>query len=173
MKKYFFMMSLLSASAWAQNWQAEAEALVSAAREQIGVTIDYDGSYQKLAYPLGDVAAHTGVCTDVVIRALRKQGIDLQVFVHQDMRAHFALYPKNWGLKQPDRNIDHRRVPNLQTYLRRHAQELPISEEKSAYQAGDIVIWRLPNHLPHIGIVSDKQATDGTPLIIHNIGRGT
>lgn len=171
MRKYFFVALLLNISAWAQVWQGEA--LVSAAREQIGVTVGYDGSYQVLAYPMGDVAQHTGVCTDVVVRALRKQGIDLQKLVHEDMRQHFAVYPKNWGLKKPDRNIDHRRVPNLKTYLRRHAQELAISSEKSAYQAGDIVTWRLPNHLPHIGIVSDKLAEDGTPLIIHNIGGGT
>lgn len=93
--------------------------------------------------------------------------------VHEDMRKHFAQYPKIWGLKRPDRNIDHRRVPNLQTYLRRHAQSLEIPSAAADYQAGDIVTWRLPNHLPHIGIVSERRAADGTPLIIHNIGRGT
>lgn len=146
--------------------------LVRDARAQIGVTIGYDGTYRQLDYPLGDVSVQTGVCTDVIIRALRQQNIDLQQLVHEDMVRHFAVYPQKWGLKRTDRNIDHRRVPNLETWFARHAESLSLTDLDS-YQPGDIVTWRLPGNLPHIGIVSDRRAQDGTPLIIHNIGRGT
>ena len=146
--------------------------LVEDARAQTGVTTGYDGSYRKLAYPLGDVPVETGVCTDVVIRALRQQDIDLQQRVHEDMARHFSAYPRLWGQKTTDRNIDHRRVPNLETSLRRHGESLPL-DDRDSYRAGDIVTWRLPGNLPHIGIVSDRKAEDGTPLIIHNICRGT
>ena len=141
------------------------------ARAHIGVTTGYDGSYRTLAYPLGDVPQETGVCTDVVIRALRQQGIDLQQLVHEDMARHFSAYPQKWGLKRTDRNIDHRRVPNLETWFARHGKSLSLTDPDS-FQPGDIVTWRLPGDLPHIGIVSDRRAADGTPLIIHNIGRG-
>jgi len=149
-----------------------AQRLVDAARAQIGVTVGYDGSYRRLDYPGGDVPMETGVCTDVVVRALRAVGFDLQVAVHEDMRAHFARYPQNWGLRRPDRNIDHRRVPNLETWLRRQGAELGASDDPADYQPGDIVSWRLPGGLPHIGIVSDRHV-DGRPLILHNIGAGT
>ena len=146
--------------------------LVRDARAQIGVTIGYDGTYRQLDYPLGDVSVQTGVCTDVIIRALRQQNIDLQQLVHEDMVRHFAVYPQKWGLKRTDRNIDHRRVPNLETGFARHGKSLSLTDPDS-FQPGDIVTWRLPGDLPHIGIVSDRRAADGTPLIIHNIGRGT
>jgi len=146
--------------------------LVRDARAQIGVTIGYDGTYRQLDYPLGDVSVQTGVCTDVIIRALRQQNIDLQQLVHEDMVRHFAVYPQKWGLKRTDRNIDHRRVPNLETWFARHAESLSLTDLDS-YQPGDIVTWRLPGTLLHIGIVSDRRAEDGAPLIIHNIGRGT
>ncbi|SDD53790.1 hypothetical protein SAMN04488509_103122 [Aquimonas voraii] len=146
--------------------------LVDAARAQVGVTLGYDGSYRRLDYPGGDVAIETGVCTDVVVRAFRALGLDLQVAVHEDMRAHFAHYPQHWGLRGPDRNIDHRRVPNLETWLHRQGTALPVSADPADYQPGDIVSWRLPGGLPHIGIVSD-QRSDGRPLILHNIGDGT
>ena len=146
--------------------------LVRDARAQIGVTIGYDGTYRQLDYPLGDVPVQTGVCTDVIIRALRQQNIDLQQLVHEDMVRHFAVYPQKWGLKRTDRNIDHRRVPNLETWFARHAESLSLTDLDS-YQPGDIVTWRLPGNLLHIGIVSDRRAEDGAPLIIHNIGRGT
>ena len=150
----------------------DRDQLVSDARAQIGVTTDYDPTYRQLDYPLGDVPVQTGVCTDVIIRALRQQNIDLQQLVHEDMVRHFAVYPQKWGLKRTDRNIDHRRVPNLETWFARHAESLSLTDLDS-YQPGDIVTWRLPGNLPHIGIVSDRRAQDGTPLIIHNIGRGT
>ena len=149
-------------------------ALVTAARKQIGVTLSYDPAYVRLPYPGGDVPESRGVCTDVVIRALRTQRINLQQRVHEDMRAHFAKYPQKWGLRGPDSNIDHRRVPNLQTWFERQGWWLPVTSRAADYRAGDLVTWMLPGNLPHIGIVSDRKTMlSGTPLIIHNIGRGT
>lgn len=151
-----------------------AIALVTAARRQIGVTVSYDPAYVRLPYPGADVPASRGVCTDVVIRALRTQRIDLQQRVHEDMRAHFAKYPQEWGLRGPDSNIDHRRVPNLQTWFERQGWSVPVTSHAADYRAGDLVTWMLPGNLPHIGIVSDRRTMiGGTPLIIHNIGRGT
>lgn len=151
----------------------QPDALVTAAREQVGVTLSYDPVYRQLDYPGGDVPPSTGVCTDVVIRALREQGLDLQKSVHEDMRGHFSAYPKNWGLKRPDRNIDHRRVPNLMTWFERQGWALSLSQNAEAYRAGDIVTWDLGGGLSHIGIISDRRAASGTPLVLHNIGRGT
>ena len=150
----------------------DATQLVAAARSQVGVTVGYDPAYRKLAYPGGDVPPKTGVCCDVVVRALRKQGIDLQRLVHDDMKGNFADYPKNWGLKAPDANIDHRRVPNLACYFGRQGWALPVSTNAAAYRPGDIVTWDLGNGLAHIGIVSDRRTAGGTPLVIHNIGGG-
>ena len=146
----------------------QAPSIVRAARSQIGQTVRYDPAYTALDYPMGDVPIAKGVCTDVVIRALRQQSIDLQQLVHQDMKANFPAYPNRWGLKRPDPNIDHRRVPNLEVYFTRHGWAV-----QDGYRAGDIVTWRLAGSgLPHIGIVSDRKQGD-TPLIIHNIGAGT
>lgn len=152
-----------------------AESLVEAARSQVGKTIRYDPNYYTLSYPDGDVPLDGGVCTDVVIRALRSShNIDLQKRVHEDMKKAFAQYPKNWKLKSTDKNIDHRRVLNLQTYFKRKGYELPISKNPADYLAGDIVTVTLPANLPHIMIVSDKNALmTTTPLVIHNIGAGT
>lgn len=144
----------------------------AAAKAQIGVTTSYDPAYVGLAYPGGDVPAHTGVCSDVVVRALREVGIDLQKEVHEDMKANFSAYPQNWGLKKPDKNIDHRRVPNLMRYFER--KQIAVAGDRSAagdYLPGDIVAWRLDNGLLHVGVVSDRKET-GVPLIVHNIGRG-
>ena len=142
--------------------------IVQSARNQIGKTLRYDPAYTKLTYPMGDVPMEKGVCTDVVIRALREQNIDLQELVHQDMSRNFSIYPKRWGLKQPDTNIDHRRVPNLMTYFTRQGWAV----QDTNYQAGDIVTWELKGNRPHIGIISDRKIGD-RPLIIHNIGSGT
>lgn len=151
---------------------ASASELVKAARSQIGVTLHYDGAYVRLAYPNGDVPAVRGVCTDVVIRALRRQGVDLQQRVHEDMRANFRRYPALWGMRGPDRNIDHRRVPNLETFFRRQGKE--VAAAGATYQPGDIVSWTLENGLTHIGILSDRRSPDGRRLlVIHNIGAGT
>lgn len=146
--------------------------IVSTAKKQIGVTIEYDPVYRQLAYPGGDVPINTGVCTDVVTRALREQGLDLQKAVHEDMKHHFAAYPHQWGLKSPDPNIDHRRVPNLMTYFKRQGWEVPITAQGSDYQTGDVVTWTLAGGGTHIGIVSDAQG-HVAPLVIHNIGQGT
>lgn len=165
----FALAMLLSAQAWA----LQADVLVTAAREQVGVTLTYDPAYRRLGYPNGDVPLNTGVCTDVVIRALREQGLDLQQAVHQDMRANFRLYPKNWGLSRPDSNIDHRRVPNLMTWFKRQGWSLALGQDAERYRPGDIVTWDLGGGLTHIGIISDRQAGSGVPLVLHNIGRGT
>lgn len=145
--------------------------LVRAAREQVGATVIYDGSYRALAYPGGDLPIERGVCTDVVVRAYRALGFDLQKEVHEDMTRAWSEYPKLWGLARPDRNIDHRRVPNLATFLRRRGAELRLSDDPAAFRPGDLVTWRLPSGVPHIGIVSDRAAGD-RPLILHNIGAG-
>jgi uncharacterized protein len=150
-----------------------AKRLVEAARERTLRRETYDGAYRRIAYPMGDVPDHLGVCTDLVIRAYRRQGIDLQALVHEDMAGHFRAYPAAWGMKQPDRNIDHRRVPNLQVFFSRKGRERPVSPLPTAYAAGELVTWMLPGNLPHIGIVSN-QRVQGTqrPRIIHNIGAG-
>lgn len=147
--------------------------LVALARAQIGRTLIYDSRYQAIAYPMGDIPIERGVCADVVIRAFRGLGIDLQQLVHEDMRRHFAAYPQNWGLKGPDANIDHRRVPNLAAFFKRQGKSLPVSDDPADYRPGDIVAWRLAGGQPHIGIVSDRRHWLGDrPLVIHNIGLG-
>ena len=158
-----------SASATQAQAAQASPPLVVAARSQIGKTLEYDPAYTVLTYPMGDVAMQKGVCTDVVIRALRTQGLDLQQLVHEDMREHFAAYPKLWNLTQADANIDHRRVPNLRRYFERH----DYAVQDGRFQAGDIITWDLGKGLVHIGIASDKNNAQGEPLIIHNIGRGT
>ncbi len=147
-------------------------ALVEAALERTRHHVTYDGQYRSMAYPGGDVPDSVGVCTDVVIRAYRGVGIDLQKEVHEDMRANFAAYPKLWGLTRPDPNIDHRRVPNLQVFFERHGTALPITLDPADYAPGDVVTWMLPGNLPHIGIVTDRRSGSGEPLVVHNIGRG-
>ncbi len=137
--------------------------------------VGFDSGYHRIAYPLGDVASNTGVCADVVVRAYRGIGIDLQVLVHQDMARNFAVYPKIWGLHRPDSNVDHRRVLNLATFFRRHGTVLKITDHPGDYQAGDLVTWNLDprGSTPHIGIVMPGHAADGrTPLILHNMGSG-
>ena len=147
-------------------------ALTAAALAQTRERVTYDGAYVRLAYPGGDVPADRGVCTDVLIRAYRKLGADLQVLVHEDMKGHFALYPKNWGRRSPDANIDHRRVPNLMTFFSRHGETLPKSSRAADYAPGDIVAWDLGRGLTHIGLLADRRGQDGRPLVVHNIGRG-
>ncbi|MGL4489605.1 MAG: DUF1287 domain-containing protein [Rhizobiaceae bacterium] len=156
----------------AEPWAAK---LISAAESQIGVTVRYDPAYEKLKYPLGDVPRERGVCTDVVIRAYRDGlGFDLQKAVNEDMRSAFGAYPKNWGLKKPDRNIDHRRVPNLQAFFKRKGAALTVSSNAQDFKPGDVVTQMLPGNLPHIVVVSHRANADGTrPLIVHNIGAGT
>ena len=148
-------------------------ALVEAARERTRRRETYDGAYRRIAYPMGDVPDDRGVCTDLVIRAYRSIGLDLQQLVHQDMTTHFAAYPKAWGLSRPDTNIDHRRVPNLQTFFTRAGARKTVTRSAADYLAGDLVTWMLPGNLPHIGIVSDRNVPRGDrPLVLHNIGAG-
>lgn len=176
--RWFRIMALGLMVAWPSLKAApvviDPLALVAAARQQVGVTVFYDPAYSKMDYPGGDVPLERGVCCDVVIRALRAQQFDLQKEVHEDMAQHFSLYPKQWGLPGPDSNIDHRRVPNLMTFFKRRGWHLALSPSATDYQPGDIVTWNLrpSGSLPHIGIVSDRKAADGTYLVIHNIGRG-
>ncbi len=149
--------------------------LVAAAIARTEHIIRYDGSYLAIEYPGGDVPENIGVCTDVVIRTYRAIGTDLQQLVHEDMSRQFDAYPSKriWGLSATDRNIDHRRVPNLQTFFSRHGQELPVSSKAKDYSSGDLVTWMLPGNLPHIGIVTEKISLQtGNPVIIHNIGTG-
>lgn len=163
------------AEAQAAQGQASIEGrLVAAAIERTRHVVAYDGAYRRIAYPGGDVAADRGVCSDVVIRAYRAGlGVDLQQRVHEDMERAFRRYPAIWGLARPDRNIDHRRVPNLEVFFARHGQSLPVSRDSGNYRPGDLVTWRLGGVLPHIGIVTDRRTADGRrPLIAHNIGRG-
>jgi uncharacterized protein YijF (DUF1287 family) len=149
------------------------QTLSRAALERTSHTVLYDGSYRSISYPNGDVPDHTGVCTDVVIRSYRALGIDLQKRVHEDMKAHFESYPRNWGLKRTDTNIDHRRVPNLQVFFSRKGKSLEVSRNPKDYKTGDLVTWKLNNSLPHIGIVVDRRSENGKrPLIAHNIGLG-
>jgi uncharacterized protein YijF (DUF1287 family) len=136
--------------------------LAAAAARQVGVTVIYDPAYVRLRYPGGDVPADRGVCSDVVVRAFRAAlGLDLQRALHEDMQANFRLYPKMWGLAAPDANIDHRRVPNLMKFFERQGKAT-----RAPFAAGDVVAWRLPGGLHHIGIVADP------PYVVHNIGRG-
>jgi uncharacterized protein len=171
MRSIVFVLSLTLAAPVLAG--SEPSRLTAAARDQVGVTVTYDPAYVPLEFPGGDLPRDRGVCTDVVIRALRDGwGIDLQLAVNRDMKADFAAYPPLWGLSKTDRNIDHRRVPNLQTLLERVGAELPLDDGPVPYLPGDIVTWTLPGNLSHIGIVSDQRTADGTPLILHNIGRG-
>jgi uncharacterized protein YijF (DUF1287 family) len=150
-----------------------AARLVEAAMERLSHRVTYDGSYRGIDYPNGDVPDHLGVCTDLVVRAYRGVGIDLQRAVHEDMTADFDAYPDTWGLDRPDSNIDHRRVPNLQVFFERNGVVLPASREADDYRPGDLVTWMLPGNLPHIGIVSARRSSGGLrPLIVHNIGAG-
>ena len=164
-------LAALPLAANTTGWQSLSEQtqLIAAARRQVGVTVDYDPAYVRLAYPGGDVPRESGVCIDVVIRAYRDAfDFDFQKAIHADMRADFVAYPRTWGLSRPDRNIDHRRVPNLETWLLRHAVELPAND----WEPGDLLTCRVDASLPHIAIVSDKVTEWGEPLVIHNIGLG-
>lgn len=147
--------------------------LSEAALELTKDQVTYDSSYRSIPYPNGDVPKNTGVCTDVVIRAYRKLGIDLQKELHEDMKANFSKYPTRWGLKKPDTNIDHRRVPNLEVFFQRKGEKLAVTQNASDYKTGHLVTWMLNGKLPHIGIVSHKKSADGKrPLIVHNVGGG-
>ena len=171
------MIALLSAvfaaQAYSQTARDVPRIVIDSAMEQTRHAVTYDPAYTRIPYPGGDVPANRGVCTDVVIRAYRKAGIDLQKEVHEDMRRAFAAYPKSWGLTRPDTNIDHRRVPNLMTFFKRRGAAIPVTRDPADYLPGDLVTWNLTSGVPHIGVVVDAKSGDGTRhLIVHNIGAG-
>jgi uncharacterized protein YijF (DUF1287 family) len=171
MFRAFLLLFLLAPSGLMAQEPAPLPRLLQSAYAQVGKTVSYDPAYTSIAFPGGDVPLDRGVCTDVIVRAYRGIGVDLQLLVNKDMHAAFSAYPKLWGLPGPDANIDHRRVQNLAVFFKRHGKELPVSSEARDYKPGDIVTWRLPDGRPHIGLVSDRQA-GGMPLIVHNIGAG-
>jgi len=147
--------------------------LVRAAIERTSHDVVYDGSYWQIDYPGGDVPAGIGICMDVVIRAYRAVGVDLQRLIHEDMTAEFSAYPTIWGLTRPDPNIDHRRVPNLQVFFTRRGTKLLASRDPNDYRLGDLVTWMLPGNLTHIGFVTNHRSAGGSgPLVVHNIGAG-
>lgn len=181
MKRFYFLLIGLAFFTCSQN-QKEVktitnpktfeEKLSNAAISIIDESIVYTPDYVSIKYPNGDVPAKTGVCSDVVIRAYRKLGIDLQKEVHEDMKANFSKYPTKWGLKKTDTNIDHRRVPNLEVFFERKGKKLPISKNASDYKTGEMVTWMIGGKLPHIGIVTHKKSSNGNPMIVHNVGSG-
>ena len=165
--------ALVSLPLRAQRPGRTATMLIAAARRQVGVTLHYDPAYTRLAFPNGDVSRIKGVCTDVLIRAYRDAfGIDLQGLVNADMRVAFSAYPRKWGLRRPDRNIDHRRVPNLQTLMTRRGARLSLPASPEGWRPGDIFSSMIGGTLPHIGVVSDRRGGSGNLAVIHNIGGG-
>jgi uncharacterized protein YijF (DUF1287 family) len=173
MRKILLIILFLNFNLCFSQTGIEQVELSDCALELTKQKVTYDPSYFSIDYPNGDIPSDKGVCTDVVIRAYRKIGIDLQKNVHEDMKANFGTYPKIWGLKTTDKNIDHRRVPNLMTYFKRKGAEKTISDKAEDYLPGDIVCWNLCGAITHIGIVVDKKSADGKRnLIVHNIGGG-
>ena len=171
---FILAVLLVSAIRLRAETAEEIAKFLAAAQAQIGKTLTYDPAYTSLDYPGGDVPIERGVCSDVAIRAFRGVGFDLQKEIHEDMKRAFSLYPKNWGLRRPDANIDHRRVLNLMTFFKRRGKSVPVTQNAADYQPGDLVTCIVPKNLPHIMIVSD-QASPLDPsrrLIIHNIGQG-
>lgn len=171
--KIFILLGLL-VSQIAFAWGFEKD-LVAAAIKRTTHNITYDGSYFSIKYPNGDVPENIGVCTDVIIRSYRELGYDLEKLVHEDMRKNFSAYPSKriWNMKSTDKNIDHRRVPNLQTFMTRHGKSLAVSSKAEDYVAGDIMTWMLPGNLPHIGVVTDRKSEESDALlVVHNIRSG-
>lgn len=173
MKKIVLNIFLITNFICFSQVSTENKTLSDCALELTKQQVVYDPGYFSIDYPNGDIPPGKGVCTDVIIRAYRKMGIDLQKLVHEDMKANFSNYPNNWGLSTTDKNIDHRRVPNLMTFFKRMGAELPITENPKDYKPGNVVAWNLGGGLTHIGIVVDKKSSDGKRyLIVHNIVAG-
>ena len=152
----------------------KAAQIVAGAKAEAQRTPMYDAGYYRMAYPMGDVPKERGACTDVVIRALRNAKVDLQQKIHEDMARNFALYPKRYGLKKPDTNIDHRRTANHLVFLKRHGKSLPLGttdQDTATWQPGDLVYWKLPNGLGHCGVLSDRRNVGGLPFVIHNLSQ--
>jgi uncharacterized protein YijF (DUF1287 family) len=173
------LFSIFLLIAFCLSFTAESKvsslSIAKASMERTKHTIIYDPTYFQIAYPMGDIPADRGVCTDVLIRSYRALGIDLQKLVHEDMKKNFHQYPKIWGLKKPDKNIDHRRVPNLQIFFKKFGEDLPITENGNDYQPGDIIAWNIgtTQFISHIGIVSDQKISGKNRYkIVHNIGEG-
>lgn len=165
-----FLLSTLSVAFGQDNF---FERLSMAGLELTRQQVEYDPGYFTISYPNGDIPGDKGVCTDVLIRAYRKVGVDLQKEVHEDMKVNFNAYPKLWGLSRPDKNIDHRRVPNLMAFFTRHGIVKPITYHADDYKPGDIVCWNLGGSVTHIGLVVNKKSSDGLRnMIVHNIGGG-
>lgn len=172
-KKLFNTLVFISTISIAVGQSSFYDKLADSALTLTKQIVRYDPTYFQLNYPNGDVPQNKGVCTDVVIRAYRKFSIDLQKEVHEDIKSNFSKYPKNWGLSKPDKNIDHRRVPNLMTFFSRYGTTKPITSNSNDYLPGDIVCWNLGGSVTHIGIVVKKKSADGQRhLIVHNIGSG-
>ena len=167
---FFLLLSVTELQAQTTSIRARiCEAAIGLTR----IEVVYDPGYYVLDYPGGDLPENRGVCTDVIIRTYRALGIDLQKEIHEDMKADFDSYPDNWGLNYPDKNIDHRRVPNLMVFFEKHGTPLPISGDADDYRPGDIVCWNLGGGITHIGIVVDRRSPDGIRnMIVHNIGEG-
>lgn len=189
MKSCFIVLltaALLVVYGWGQNTSEQADSarkhlpkderfatkLAHAALDRTHKTVRYDPAYVKLDYPGGDVPADTGVCTDEVIRSYRALGVDLQKLVHEDMKRAFSAYPKNWGLTSTDKNIDHRRVPNLQAFFKRRGAALPVTQEPGDYKPGDLITCTVAGRLPHIALVVPAPDGSSRPWIVHNIGQG-
>lgn len=184
MKPFYFLLTVIAFFTCGQNQQENVfiqnpktfeERLSNAAISIIDKNVVYTPDYVSIKYPNGDVPAKTGVCTDVVIRAYRKLGIDLQKEVHEDMKANLNKYPnlEKWGLKTTDTNIDHRRVPNLEVFFERKGKKLAVTQNPNDYKTGEIVTWLIGGKLPHIGIITNKKSSDGKrPMIVHNVGGG-
>lgn len=170
---FLFLISSLAVFSEINAQKTFADSLSDAALSLTKQKVTYDPSYYSIPYPNGDVPADIGVCADVIIRAYRKLGIDLQKLVHEDMKANFSKYPKKWGLKKTDTNIDHRRVPNLMNFFERKGTVLIKSTNASDYKPGDIVCWDLGGGITHIGIVVNRKSADNKRyMIVHNIGGG-
>lgn len=173
MTKTIFILLFISAISNALGQANFYKKLADSAFTLTKQNVSYDPTYFQMDYPNGDVPNGKGVCTDVVIRAYRKLGIDLQKEVHEDMKTNFSKYPTNWGLNSPDKNIDHRRVPNLMTFFNRKGTSKPITTNSTDYLPGDIVCWNLGGSVTHIGIIVNRKSSDGQRfLLVHNIGGG-
>lgn len=172
----FTKLKVEEAVAWLGKGDGFGNQLAAAALERTRKNVTYDAAYYKIDYPMGDVPKGKGVCTDVVIRSYRALGIDLQKLVHEDMRRNFRIYPQLWGLKKPDTNIDHRRVPNLQRFFSRFGEEIAVPEDLTSadsFKYGDVVAWRLPHGATHIGVVvPGPEGRREEKWIVHNIGSG-
>ena len=171
--KFIFIIPILAWTHVGLSQHSFYQQLADSAFTLTHERVTYDPRYYAIDYPNGDIPQDKGVCTDVIIRAYRKLGIDLQKEVHLDMKANFGKYPDHWGLTTTDKNIDHRRVPNLMKFFERHGETIAISNQSEDYAPGNIVCWNLGGGVTHIGIVANKKSRDGKrPLIVHNIGAG-